>query len=175
MIILPIWLWLVLFAIAVIITIVRWAKKMLVDKPKSARAVAVGTAIPDSQLESHCRHAIVDHELTAPGQTQFVAFLQPLEYSGAGGHARTPISLGLTERTLGVSYRAGSLGNMVNVLIKRKDIRTGCIDPEPGGFSYLMETVKIPRVTFRLQSQSDLDQLAAWVQASQREAGDSAQ
>jgi hypothetical protein len=175
MIILPIWLWLLIFAIALVVAIVAWAKKTLVDNPKSTRAVAAGVVIPDSHLESSCRSAILDHELTAPGQTQFVAFLQPLEFTGARDRARTPISLGLTERTLGVSYKKGSMGDTVTTLIDRRDIRIGYTEPAQPGLSYSMETAKVERVTFRLQSQNDLSLLASWVQAGRRQVGDSAQ
>jgi hypothetical protein len=175
MIILPIWLWLVIFAIALIVTVVSWLKKNLVDRPKSARAVATGTAIPNSQLEGGCRAALLNHELTAPTQTQFVAFLQPLEFAGAGDRARTPISRGLTERTAGVSYKKGSLGNTVTILVDRRDIKRGYADPAPGGFSYSMETAKVKQMTFRLQSRDDLNLLASWVQAGQRQVGGSAQ
>lgn len=175
MIILPIWLWLVLFAIALIVTIVSWAKKTLVDKPKSARAVEAGVVIPDSQLESGCRSAILDRELTAPGQTRFVSYIQPLEFKGAGDRARTPISLVLSERTLGVSYKKGSLGNTITILIDQQDIRTGYADPAQGGLSYSVETTKVQCISFRLQSQNDLNVLASWIQAGQRQVGNSAQ
>jgi hypothetical protein len=174
-IILPVWLWLIIVVIALIVAVVARAKKAVVDNPRSARAVAVGAAIPDSQLESRCRAAILNHELTAPGQTQFVALLQPLEFTGGGDRARTPISLGLTERTLGVSYKKGSVGNTGIILIDRLDIKTGFTGLAQGGFSYSMETAKVQRMTFRLQSQHDLDLLASWVQSGQRRVGDSAQ
>jgi hypothetical protein len=175
MIILPVWLWLVIFVIALIVIVVTWAKKTLVDNPRSARAVADGVAISDPQLESQCRSAILTHELTAPGRTQFVAFLQPLEFTGAGDRARTPISLGLTERTLAVSYKTGSLGNIATVFMDRQDIKTGSADTAQGGIFYSMETAKVPRITFRLQSRNDLNVLTAWVQAGQRKADDPAQ
>lgn len=175
MIILPIWLWLFIIVIALIIGAVAWTKKNLVDRPKSARAVAVGTAISSPQLEGDCRSAILNRELTAPGQTQFIAFLQPLEFTRGGERARTPISLGLTERTLGVCFKKGSLGNTVTVLINRRDITTGHADSAPGGLSYALGTAKVPRMTFRLQSQDDLNRLASWVTPGQRQAGDLAQ
>ena len=168
MIILPIWLWLVIFVIALIVWIVSWAKKTLVNKPRSARAVAAGTAIPDSRLENGCRSALLNHELTAPGETQFAAFLRPLEFTGAGDHARTPISLGLTGRTLGVSYKKDSLGSTTTVLIDRHDIKAGYPDPAQDGFCYSMETAKIQRMKFRFQSRDDLNLLAAWVLAQCR-------
>jgi hypothetical protein len=164
-IILPIWLWLLIFAIALIVGIVAWTKKTLVDTPSSARAIATGTAIHNSQVEGSCRSALLNHEMTAPTRTQFVAFLQPLEFNGAGDRARTPISLGLTERTLGVSYKKGSLGNTVTILIDRQDIKTGYAESTQGGLCYLLETAKVQRITFRLQSRDDLNLLASWVQS----------
>lgn len=174
MIILPIWLWLVIFAIFLVVSIVSWVKKTMLDSPRSARAVESGTTIPNPQLENSCRSAILNHELTAPGQTQFVAFLQLLEFSGAGDRARTPISLGLTGRTLGVSYKKGSFGNTVSVLIDRPDIMAGYADPTPGRLAYSIETAKVRRLTFWLQSQDDLNLLASWVQAGLRQVGGSA-
>jgi hypothetical protein len=164
-IILPIWLWLLIIAIALIVGIVAWTKKTLVDKPRSKHAVATGTAIPNSQVEGSCRSALLNHELTAPTPTQFVAFLRPLEFDRAGNHARTPICLGLTERTLGVSYKKGSLGEIVTILIDRQDIKTGYAEPTQGGLCYSLETVKVPRITFRLQSPDDQNLLASWIQS----------
>ncbi len=166
MLILPIWLWLVIIAIILITAFIRWTKKNLVDRPKSARAVATGTAIASPQLEGDVRSAILNHELTAPGQTQFVAFLQPLEFTRGSDRARTPISLGLSERTLGVSFAKGSLGNRVTVLVSRPDIISGSVDPARDG-CYSLRTTRIPRLTLRFQSQDDLNRLDSWVKATQ--------
>lgn len=170
MLILPAWLWLALFAIALVTAVTSWAKKILIDNPRSARAVARGAAIANARLERSCRSAILNHELTMPGQTEFVAFLQPLEYIGASGRAKTPIILGLSEHTLGVTHKTGYLGNTLIILINRKDIKTGQTVAMRGEVSYSIETTETRILTFRLESESDRKVLESWVQFSQKNA-----
>lgn len=169
MLILPVWLWLVLAGIALIVAVVGWAKKTLVDGPRSARAVAAGVAISDARLESGCRRAILEHELTMPDPTAFVGFLQPLEYTDTSKRVLTPISLGLSERTLCVTYRTGSLGNTVNVLVDHRDITTGQSTTMRGKLAYSIETAKARRFTFRLSSQRDFTLLESWAQVNPKE------
>ena len=162
--VLPVWLWLALFIVVLVVSGVAWLRKKLVADPASARAAARGEAIPDAKLQSFCQAQIMQHELTAPGQTEFVATLRPLEFSDGRDRARTPISLVLSERTLGTAYKQGSLGNTVTVLINRRDIKSGQASHEPGGFRYSVETSRSATLMFRLQSSHDQQLLASWVQ-----------
>jgi hypothetical protein len=162
-IILPIWLWLVLIVIVMIVSGLAWLSKKLVADPASARAAARGEAIPDAKLQNLCQAQIMQHEITAPGQTKFAATLQPLEFSNGSDHARTPISLVLSEHTLGVSYKQGALGNTVAVLINRRDIKSGRASHESGNFRYSLQTSRPANLMFRLQSSEDQQLLASWV------------
>jgi hypothetical protein len=162
--VLPIWLWLVLIVIVMVVSGLAWLRQKLVADPASARAAARGEAIPDAKLENSCQAQIMQHEITAPGQTKFVATLQPLEFSNGSDRARTPISLVLSERTLGVSYKKGSLGNTVTFLINRHDIKSGQPSDAPGDFRYSVETSRFANLMFRMQSSEDQQLLASWVQ-----------
>jgi hypothetical protein len=164
--VLPIWLWLVICVIILAAGGVAWLKKTIVTNPRSARAVASGKVIADAKLESRCRSSVAQHELTMPGQTSFVAFLAPLEFAGDGVRSRTPISLALSERTLGISYKQGALGNFATVLINRRDIKAGHASDGPNGFSYTVETSKPRSFMVLLQSEEDRHQLASWVAAN---------
>lgn len=160
---LPIWLWLVICVVILAAGGVAWVRKITVTDPKSARAVASGAVIADPKLESRSRAAVMDHELTAPGQTSFVALLSPLEFTGAGSHARTPISLALSQRTLAVSFKQGALGNVATVLINRRDISAGNAIDGPRGFPYSVQDARLGRCTILLQSREDRSLLADWV------------
>ena len=159
----PIWLWLVICVVILAAGGVAWVRKIAVTDPQSRRAVASGTAMADAKLESRCRSAVIGHEMTAPGQASFVALLSPLEFTGAGNHARTPISLALSERTLAVTYKQGALGNVATVLINRRDISAGQASDVPRGFGYSVQSARLGRCTILLQSQADRSLLADWV------------
>jgi hypothetical protein len=163
--ILPIWLWLFICVVILAAGGVAWVRKIAVTDPQSARAVASGTAMADAKLESRCQAAVIDHEMTAPGQTSFVALLSPLEFTGAGSRARTPISLALSERTLAVTYKQGALGNVATVLINRRDISAGHAGEGPRGFAYSIQAARHGRCTILLQSEEDRSRLADWVTA----------
>jgi hypothetical protein len=160
---LPIWLWLVICVVILAAGGVAWVRKITVTDPKSARAVASGAVIADAKLESHCRSSVIDHELTAPGQTSFVALLSPLEFTRAGSRARTPISLALSERTLAVSFKQGALGNIATVLVNRRDISAGHATDGPRGFAYSIQATRLGNCTILLQSEEDRSRLADWV------------
>jgi hypothetical protein len=162
--VLPIWLWLVLIVIVMVVSGVAWFRKKLVADPASARAAARGESIPDTKLEKSCQAQIMQHEITAPGQTRFVAALQPLEFSNGTDRALTPISLVLSERTLAVSHKKGSLGNTVIFLINRHDIKSGRHSDAPDDFRYSVETSKFANLMFRMRSNEDQQLLASWVQ-----------
>ena len=164
--VLPIWLWLVICVIILAAGGVAWLRKLMVTDPRSARAVATGRVIADAKLESHCRSSVADNEVTAPGQTSFVTFLAPLQFASGRDHARTPISLALSERTLGISYKQGALGNIATLLINRRDIKAGNASDGPGGFSYTIETSTPRSFMILLQSEQDRHKLASWVVAS---------
>jgi hypothetical protein len=163
--VLPIWLWLVTIIIILVTAGVMRLRKTLVTDPQSRRAVASGQAITDAKLENHCRSAVMQHELTAPGQTRFVAFFAPLQFTERNGNVRvrTPISLALSERTLAVSYKQGALGNVATALINRTDIKAGYASGEPSGFPYTIETSHPRSFVILLQSEADRNQLASWV------------
>lgn len=196
MIVLPIWLWLLLFVIVAIASAVGWAKRNLVDRPESAHAVASGEPIPDAKVEATCRSQILNHERTASGQTRFVAFLHPLEFASWEVRARTPITVGLSERTLGVAYkRAAGMTNEDVVrrhskdgvdfditawggtnlyhIVDRRDIVAGQPDRRPGGFSYSVKTAKA-QLTFLFRSNADLEVIDSWVQAQVQQTDDPA-
>jgi hypothetical protein len=162
--VLPIWLWLVLFVIAIVVGGIAWLRRTLITDPASARAVASGKVIADASVESHIRSSVMSHELTAPGETTFVAFLAPLEFTIGSDRVRTPISVALSERTLGISYKKGSLGNRVAVLISRNDIKAAQASDGPRGFSCTIETSRAQArsLGFLLQSEEDRRQLASW-------------
>jgi hypothetical protein len=166
MIILPIWLWLLLFAIAMVISAIAWLRKTLVVDPRSARAVRERRAIPDDKLRDHCRSSIIQHELTAPGQTNFIAFLEPLEFTSRSGRVRTPISMMLSERTMGISYKKGSFGKIEAMLLNKGAIQSGRASDGPNGFFYAIETARRGSLRFQLQSGEDRYQLASWTQAA---------
>jgi hypothetical protein len=169
--VLPIWLWLVLIVVVMVASGVAWLKKKLVADPASARAAATGEAIPDAKLQNSCQAQIMQHEITAPGQTKFTATLQPLEFSDGSDRARTPISLVLSEHTMGVSYKKGSLGNTVTFLIDRRDIKSGQADHALGYFRYSVATSRPANLMFRLQSSEDQQLLASWVQQDLHQPG----
>lgn len=135
--------------------------------PRSRQAVASGQVITDVKLENHCRSSVMQHELTAPGQTRFVAFLAPLQFTerNANISARTPISLALSERTLAISYKQGSLGNIATLLVNRADIKAAYASDGPIGFGYTIETSKARRFVVLLQFEADRNQLASWMSA----------
>ena len=161
--VLPIWLWLVICVIILAVGGVLWLRKLIVTDPRSARAVASGTAIADPKLEIHCQSSVRNHEITAPGHTTFVALLMPLQFVSGRDRARTPISAALSERTLGISYKQGALGNIATILVNRRDIKNGHASDGPDGFPYALET-SIPRsLTIVFQSEEDRGQLASWV------------
>lgn len=164
--ILPIWLWLVICVIILGAGGIAWLRKLMVTDPRSARAAATGNVIADPKLESLCQSLVINHELTMPGSTNFVAILAPLEFVGSGDHVRTPISLVLSERTLGVSYKQGALGNRATVLVNRRDIESGHFSNADSQFSYAIAASKSRSFTFLFQSEADRDQLASWVTAS---------
>lgn len=145
---------------------VAWLRKTLITDPASARAVAAGTAIADAAVESHCRSSVRRHELTAPGETTFVAVLAPLEFTNGRERVRTPIILALSERTMGVAYKQGSLGNKAAVLINRRDIKAAqaYAGDRSRGFACTIETSRAPArsLRFLLQSEEDQRQLASW-------------
>jgi hypothetical protein len=165
MIALPIWLWLVLFVLALIVAGVAWVRKIAVTDPVSRRAAADGRGIPDTKLEAHCKSALMQHEVTAPGQTSFVASLQLVEFRSGTDRAITPISLMLSELTMAVCYRRGALGSLVTVVINRRDVTDGRpSDDSPDGRSYSIQTQQKRSYLFRFASDDDQRQLAAWVQ-----------
>ncbi len=159
--ILPIWLWVVI-DVALVIGGITWLRKPLVLDPRSARAVRERRVITDDRLRNHCRSSIIQRELTVPGQTNVIAFLEPLEFTSRSGRARTPISMALSERTLGISYNKGALGNVEIVLLNQDDIRSGRASDEPDGFFYAIETVGRGSLMFQFQSGEDRHQLASW-------------
>lgn len=163
MIILPIWLWLVIFAIAAITGGIAWLKKMLVTNPQSTRAVAERRTISDARLENHCRSLIIQHVITAPGQTRFVDLLEPLEFTSGNSRARTPISMVLSERTLAIAHKQGALGNIASVLVNRGDIQSGNTDDKHRGFSYTIETFRHGIFSLQFQSAEDQHRLASWI------------
>lgn len=173
MIRLPVWLWLILFALAGVVVLFSWVKKGLVDAPKSARAVAVGLAFRNPQMESICRAAILDRELTAPSPTRFVDFIPLVEFGIGTLHARTPITLGLSERTFGVTCKNGKVGTMTTILIDRADVMAGYADSPLGTLSCSVDTVKAKGMTFRFQSQADMGLFLSWIQSGQADVGDS--
>jgi hypothetical protein len=75
-----------------------------------------------------------------------------LKFTSRSGRARTPISMALSERTLGISYNKGALGNIETVLPNQDDIQSGRASDRPNGFFYAIET--IGRGSFMLQFQS---------------------
>lgn len=90
---------------------------------------------------------MTQHELTAPGQTSFVAYLAPLELTSARVRVSTPISLALSERTLGITYKQDALGNVATMLIDRRDITVGHASDGSPGFPYTVESSKAGTVT----------------------------
>jgi hypothetical protein len=166
--VLPIWLWLVIIVIILVAASVMRLRKTLVSDPQSRRAVASGQVITDAKLEHHCRAHVMQHELTAPGQTRFVAMLAPLQFTELNGNVRvrTPISLALSERTFAISYKQGSLGNLATMLVNRPDIKAGHASNGPTGFPYTIEASKARRFVVLLQSEADRNKLATWVAAN---------
>lgn len=163
MIILPIWLWLAIFAIAAAAGGIAWLRKTLITYPESARAVAERRAISDARLENHCRLLVTQREITAPGQTLFVASLEPIEFTSGTSCARTPISMILSERTMAIAHKQGALGNIAAILVSRSDIQSVIPGEEPHGPACTIKTRKHGLFTFQFQSAEDRDQLASWI------------
>jgi hypothetical protein len=162
--ILPTWLWLVI-AVALVTGGMAWLRKTLVVNPRSARAVRERRVITDDRLRNRCRSSIIQHELTVSGQTNFLAFLEPLEFTSRSGRARTPISMALSERTLGISHNKGALRSIKTVLLNQDDIQSGRASDEPNGFFYAIETIRRGSLMFQFQSGEDRHQLASWTNA----------
>ena len=162
--VLPIWLWLVICIVIFVVAAVAWLRKTARSDPRSARAAASGNVIADAKLDGSCRSAVAQHEVTAPGQTSFVALLAPLEFASSRVRVRTPISLALSDRTLGVTYKQGALGNVATMLIDRRDITTGHAT-SGSAFSYTIESSRAGTVTVRLQTEADRQKLQTWVAA----------
>jgi hypothetical protein len=163
---LPIWLWLVICVVILVAGGVAWLRRVAITDPKAARAMSSGQVFADASLDSRCRASIREHELTAPGQTTFLALLSPLEFTSANVRARTPVSLALSDRTMGVTYRQGSLGNVATVIVDRQDIRDGHPGEGGSGFGYTLSRISQPgSMTILLQSEGDRQQLASWIGA----------
>jgi len=164
--ILPVWLWLVI-AVVLVRGGIIWLRKTLIVDPRSARAVRERRVITNDRLRDRCRSSIIQRELAAVGEINFIAFLEPLEFTSRSGRAQTPISMALSERTLGISYNKGALRRIQTMLLNQDDIQSGGAGAGdgPDGFFYAMETIRRGSLVFQFQSGEDQRQLASWTNA----------
>jgi hypothetical protein len=160
--ILPIWLWLALIAAAAAVSLVMWTRKAVLTDPRSATAVRQGVAIADATLDRHCMLSVARHEMTAPDRMTSAQLLAPLEFSYARDQARTPISVVLSDRTLGVCYKRGSARQFASFVIKRDDISAANIFDSAAGRSCRIETSHGGKLDLVLQDDEDCRILLAW-------------
>ena len=161
-VILPIWFGVILGLVGAVIGAAGWVRRKAVTEPAAARSVRDGARIADHSIEESCRSAVARHELAAVGRMDFDTSVPLLSFEFGKHRGRAPAHLMLSGRTLGISYKKGSLGDVATILINRRDVRCARARHGPEGWFCSIETAQGRILAIHLRHAADQPKHLAW-------------